>query len=71
MNVLDICQKAVNTGFISVELAKELDHSLWHSNLSEVELATIDFVSRRIEAGKIKVDRKSMLLMSHQVGTVN
>lgn len=66
MTVLDICQEAVNTGFISVELAQKLNHTLWHGQLSEVELATIDYISRRIEAGKIKVDRKSTVLMSHQ-----
>ena len=66
MDILDICQEAVNTGFISVELAQQLNHILWHCKLSEVELATIDFISRRIESGKIKVDRKSTMLMSHQ-----
>lgn len=71
MNVLDICQEAVNKGFISVELAQKLNHTLWHCKLSEVELATIDYVSRRIESGKIKVDRKSTILMSHQLGALN
>ena len=68
MDLLDLCQEAVNTGFISVELAKKLDQTLWSDDLSEVELATIDFVTRRIESGKIKVDRKSSILMSHIPG---
>ena len=71
MNVIDICQEAINTGFISVELAQKLDHILWHCQLSEVELATIDYVSRRIESGKITVNRKSSVLMSHQFRAVN
>ena len=71
MNVLDICQEAVNTGFISTELAQKLNYTLWHGTLSDVELATIGYVSRRIESGKIKVDRKSTILMSHHLGAVN
>ena len=55
MNVLEICQEAVTTGFISSDLAYRLRHLLWLRNLSSVELATLEFISHRIDAGKIRV----------------
>lgn len=55
MNILDICQEAVNKGFISPDLAQKLNHLLWHHQLNTVELATLEFLSKRIEAGKVIV----------------
>ena len=55
MNILDICQEAVAHGFISYELALKLNQLLWSKQLNTVELATLEFVSRRIQAGKIVV----------------
>ncbi|MGB2925656.1 MAG: hypothetical protein WBB82_10170 [Limnothrix sp.] len=55
MKVLDICQEAVSEGVISSQLVQELEQILWNNNLNAVEMATLEFISQRIEAGKIMV----------------
>ena len=71
MDVLDICQEAVNTGFISADLASKLSKRLWCNDLMSVELATLEFISRRIESGKIKVDPNSFQQVSRELHQVN
>ena len=71
MDVLDICQEAVNTGFISAELASKLSKRLWCNDLMGVELATLEFISRRIESGQIKVDPNSFQQVSQELHQVN
>ncbi|WP_139324997.1 hypothetical protein [[Limnothrix rosea] IAM M-220] len=71
MNVLEICQEAVTTGFISSDLAYRLRQLLWFKNLSSVELATLEFVARRIDAGKIRISSVSNHDMSRELQRVN
>lgn len=60
MDVLNVCQEAVSKGSISNELAEKLNLFRWPRRLTAVEMATIDFVMRRIEAGKIQVKAESV-----------
>lgn len=71
MNVLEICQEAVTTGFISSDLAYRLRYLLWLRKLSSVELATLEFISRRIDAGKIRISSVSNHDMSRELQRVN
>ena len=71
MDVLDICQEAVNTGFISADMASKLSKTLWCNDLMSVELATLEFISRRIKAGTIKVAPESFRQVSRELHQVN
>ncbi len=71
MNVLEICQEAVTTGFISSDLAYRLRHLLWLRNLSSVELATLEFISHRIDTGKIRVAPETGHHMGQELQGVN
>ncbi|AFY37668.1 hypothetical protein Lepto7376_1316 [[Leptolyngbya] sp. PCC 7376] len=71
MDVLDICQEAVSSGFISSELVKKLSKALWCRDLLGIEVATLAFVSRRIHSGHIKVAPGSLAPMKRQLQAVN
>ena len=71
MDVLDICQEVVNTGFISTDLAHKLSKTLWCNDLMGVERATLGFISRRIESGKIKIAPESFQQVSRELQQVN
>ena len=71
MNVLEICQEAVTTGFLSSDLTHRLRHLLSLQNLSSVELATLAFLSRRIDAGEIRVAPEFGYYMSWELQRVN
>ena len=60
MDVLDVCQKAVAKGYSFNELAEKANLFRWPCRPTVVEMATIDFVMCRIDAGKIQVTAESI-----------
>jgi hypothetical protein len=61
MNVLDICQEEVSTGFLSYRLARRLRQMQWEQSVNAIESATLDFLAQHIAEGKIIVSSAHLL----------
>ena len=55
MNVRNVCYEAIYAREIDLEVLQKLKSLQWLGGLSELDHATISFVQRRINSGKIRI----------------